>query len=96
MEIFFHGETQEGRGFTIAGVNGPSDEHIQLGLALCSEKDHLNKKLGRKIASGRAKRIGTVIAVENIKGQEGKVFRDIVTTRFHKKPARVLQTYFNL
>jgi len=95
--IFFHGETEEGRAFTLAGMQGKTDKHLQMGLALCSEKDGLNKKLGRKISEGRAKSVGTVVKLkESMKGQEGKAFRDVALERFQKKPARTLQTYFIL
>jgi len=53
--LFYHGKTTDGRRFTVAGKfdGKDKDAHINIGIALCSEKDQFVKKLGRIKAEGR-------------------------------------------
>ena len=49
--MYFHGKTLDGCRFTITGrIEG---DDLMLGAAICSEKEHFNKAIGRTISSGR-------------------------------------------
>jgi len=53
--IIIHSKTKSGKRFTaVAVVKEESDKRISVGIALCSNKDHFNKAMGRIIALGRA------------------------------------------
>jgi len=65
--IIIHSKTKSGKRFTaVATMNGSPADYgytrkedcyiITVGYALCSDKDSFNKKMGRNIALGRAKR----------------------------------------
>ena len=54
--FFFHGTTNDGYRFTIAGIISTSllrKAKLSLGMSVCSEKDPFTKKKGRLIAEGR-------------------------------------------
>ena len=49
--MYFHGKSIDGCRFTISGrIEG---DDLILGIAICSEKEHFNKAIGRTISSGR-------------------------------------------
>jgi len=48
---YFHGVSQDGSRFTVAGQY--EDEKLIVGIALCSKKDQFVKKLGRIKSYGR-------------------------------------------
>jgi hypothetical protein len=53
--MFFHTKPEKGkRRCTFAGVI--DGQYIRVGIARCSRKDHFQKRLGRAIAEGRAKK----------------------------------------
>ncbi len=61
--LFTHGIDAQGRRFTLAAVleiKSEKEVKTSVGLAICSEKDNFNKKFGRIISEGRAKK-GKVI-----------------------------------
>jgi len=43
-------------GFTVAYRAVPEDNHVEYSVAVCSDRDNFNKKLGRDIAAGRLTR----------------------------------------
>ena len=49
--MYFHGKSIDGCRFTISGRIENDD--LILGIAICSEKEHFNKSIGRTISSGR-------------------------------------------
>ena len=49
--MYFHGTTEEGCRYTIAGVI--KGEDLKIGISICAEIDEFNKAKGRTIASGR-------------------------------------------
>lgn len=55
--LFFHGKLVEGRRFTIA-AKFTEDDHILLGISVCSKTDQFIKHVGRKKAEGRLNSYG--------------------------------------
>ena len=55
---YLHSKTDGGRRFTVAGlVEQQKDCYVvNGGVALCSQKDQFIKRIGRDIASGRARK----------------------------------------
>jgi len=51
---FIHSKTKSGKRFTAAG--NYIGNKIEIGYALCGNKDQFCKKIGRDIAEGRAKK----------------------------------------
>jgi hypothetical protein len=101
MTYYYHGKTSEGRSFTIAG-KFDHKENIELGIGLCSAKDTLNRKLGRKIAEGRLESahdkgravLGTLsIATDET---EGFIFRHNMDQQLEGQPADRIRSLFKL
>lgn len=75
MTTIHHGQTTEGKRFTVVGIydyiemEGPQ---VKFGVALCGPNDHFSKKIGRSIAEGRATTIPTLIKKLKIKLPEDK------------------------
>jgi len=96
--LYFHGKTQEGRAFTIAGEF--NNEGLKLGIALCSKKDQLYKKLGRKIAKGRmeynSKGQVTITGYYPIEKERIAVFREVIVKHFNAKKVRAIRILFQL
>jgi len=53
MHYYFHSQPFNGVRVTIAGKYEPEAKILKIAAARCSKKDVFNKKIGRKIASGR-------------------------------------------
>lgn len=71
-EVFFgHGVAKHrDQRFTIAIL--PVNEHtVNVGVSVCSLKDPFNKKIGRSIAEGRARKTPTMTNVQTITLQNG-------------------------
>lgn len=51
--FYTHGTDNSGRRFTIAAKK-INENTVQFGLAICNERDNFCRKIGRKIAEGRA------------------------------------------
>ena len=60
--FFFHirdTETSEYKGITACAVpTGLGDVNFKLGFSLCDKSDNFNKRMGRRIAEGRAHKYG--------------------------------------
>ena len=57
MELLIHSKHGSGRRYTLAAVVKTDEtQTMQIGFAVCSEKDHFERKKGRMIASGRAEK----------------------------------------
>jgi hypothetical protein len=50
--MYFHGKTIDNCRFTVSGLE--IDGVFHLGIAMCSDKDRFQRKLGRVISSNRA------------------------------------------
>lgn len=63
MKTIHHGETMDGRRFTVVGIyDKDTDKHqIKFGIAICGPADNFARKVGRKIAEGRAVKHPTLI-----------------------------------
>jgi hypothetical protein len=71
-EVFFgHGVAKHrDQRFTIAIL--PVNEHtVNVGVSVCGLKDQFNKKIGRSIAEGRARKTPTMTNVQTITLQNG-------------------------
>ena len=51
--FYTHGTDKSGKRFTLAAKK-VKDDKVQFGLAICNERDNFCRKIGRKIAEGRA------------------------------------------
>jgi hypothetical protein len=97
--LFYHGETIDGRRFTIAG--NVLDDAVILATAVCSSKDTFVKKIGRLKSQGRlesSKLKGKIILpVARDKEKEGKIqcFLGIVT-EFNRVTSKNILTAFHL
>jgi len=105
--LFFHGQTLNGRRFTIAGRYIQKGKILKknlliLGAALCSTNDAFVKKVGRAKAEGRLNQQGDlmtkgkiVMAVPNLKGKEITAFIEYAN-KFTTLKTTNLQREFNL
>jgi hypothetical protein len=96
--LFFHGETLEGRRFTVAGK--PAEDHLILGIAICGTKDQFIKKVGRAKANGRLKasinsKGWKLIPIETDPTEAIKSFINFVKN-FNALKVKDLQKQFNL
>lgn len=103
--IFYHGKTQEGLRFTIAGSFSESliKTSLRLGISICSEKDNFCKKTGRIRSEGRMNQKNNnapgsctmKVSLEDPK-ETIKTFVKVVSTNFEGKPKKEIQKVFNL
>jgi len=62
MRTIHHGETIDGRRFTVVGLyNKDHANEIKFGVAICGPQDNFARKVGRKIAEGRAVKNPTLV-----------------------------------
>jgi len=63
MRTIHHGETVDGRRFTIVGVYDKEAEKnkVKFGVAICGPRDNFARKVGRSIAEGRALKNPTLV-----------------------------------
>lgn len=63
MKTVCHGETEDGRRFTVVGLyNKEEDKNkIKFGIAICGPADNFARKVGRTIAEGRAIKNPTLV-----------------------------------
>ena len=61
MRVVHHGETSDGRRFTVVGLYEKQiSNSIKFGVAICGPQDQFARKVGRTIAEGRARKHPTV------------------------------------
>jgi len=62
MEIIYHGQTKNGKRFTVVGIYDEKQnaKEINYGISICGPRDQFTKKLGRTIAKGRALKNPTI------------------------------------
>ena len=73
MRTIHHGETTDGRRFTVVGLyNKDQANEIKFGVAICGPQDNFARKVGRKIAEGRAIKNPTLVKELKIELPEDK------------------------
>lgn len=72
MRVIHHGETEDGRRFTVAGVYEKTTSEVKFGVAICGPRDQFARKVGRAIAEGRAKKHPTLVKELKVQLSEDK------------------------
>jgi len=72
MTTIHHGQTEEGKRFTVVGIYDATIPQVKFGVALCGPRDHFSRKIGRSIAEGRATHAPTLIKKLKIQLPEDK------------------------
>jgi len=75
MKTVHHGETYDGRRFTVVGIYDKQEENksvVKFGVAMCNEVDSFVRKIGKSIAEGRAIKNPTLIKELKVEFSEDK------------------------
>ena len=74
MRTIHHGETADGRRFTVVGLYGKEvgKGKVKFGVAICGPQDNFARKIGRKIAEGRAIKHPTLEKIVSVELNEDK------------------------
>lgn len=97
--LYYHGKTEQGQRYTIAGTY--VDNVLQLGLSFCNPKDAFVKQIGRVKSSGRLRSKNSskgVYTFGNVIMEQGSEIKYFIKTcqTFSRLTPRSFRKLFNL